>query len=150
VPAIDPAADLTEFLHTETRAQRTGPRVQRASVGAVPGAQHLAPSTEHPAPGTQHPASGTDQATPKFTETRLILVEPSAANNSPRTLTIGTDGRPTAATVLIGPEGGWTEDEIRIAEASGFQRVTLGRLTLRADAVPVVAVTTCRVLWNDW
>lgn len=115
VPAIHPAADLTDVVRTL-----------------------------HPAPETLHPA-------PNVSEARLILVEPSAAKRGTRLLTeLGSDGRPPAATVLIGPEGGWTDAEIRIAEASGFQPVTLGRLTLRADAVPVVAVTACRVVWNDW
>lgn len=43
--------------------------------------------------------------------------------------------------VAIGPEGGWTAQEIENAIASGFQPVSLGRRILRAVTAPVVALS---------
>jgi 16S rRNA (uracil1498-N3)-methyltransferase len=43
------------------------------------------------------------------------------------------------AGIWIGPEGGWSEEEIKKARDSGFQVVSLGRLTLRAETAAVVA-----------
>lgn len=51
--------------------------------------------------------------------------------------------------IATGPEGGWTDKEMKSAIASGFQPVSLGRRILRAVTAPVVALTlisaTCEV-----
>ena len=40
----------------------------------------------------------------------------------------------------IGPEGGWTEEELRVAEKHGFIPASLGQNTLRAETAAIVAV----------
>lgn len=48
----------------------------------------------------------------------------------------------TAAwTVLSGPEGGLSEAELAAAQAAGFEPVSLGPRTLRADTAPIAALT---------
>lgn len=42
--------------------------------------------------------------------------------------------------VLVGPEGGWTEEEIAAAQAAGCLPITLGRNILRAETAAIVAV----------
>ena len=78
---------------------------------------------------------------------KLMLVEPGAGLPS-RGLREVPPG--AAATLFVGPEGGWTTDEVRRAQSSGAILVTLGNTTLRADAVPLVALTALRVHWNDF
>jgi 16S rRNA (uracil1498-N3)-methyltransferase len=39
---------------------------------------------------------------------------------------------------LVGPEGGWTEEEMELAIKHGFRPVTLGRGILRAETAAVV------------
>ena len=53
------------------------------------------------------------------------------------------------AALLIGPEGGWTDDEVRQAVGGGAMLVTLGTQTLRADAMPMVALAALRAHWDD-
>lgn len=53
-----------------------------------------------------------------------------------------SSGPGTGITVLVGPEGGLTEDEIAAACAAGFARVRLGPLTLRAETA---ALAGCAV-----
>ncbi|MGE0040170.1 MAG: 16S rRNA (uracil(1498)-N(3))-methyltransferase [Vicinamibacterales bacterium] len=77
---------------------------------------------------------------------RYVLVEPSAGTGA---TPAGTLPRPEAALVLVGPEGGWTPAEIAAATAAGFTPVTLGPWTLRADAVPLVALTALAVAWGE-
>jgi 16S rRNA (uracil1498-N3)-methyltransferase len=76
----------------------------------------------------------------------LMLVEPS--------LTLATTplrAMPDldAVTLLIGPEGGWTPDEVAQAVENEARLLTLGSRTLRAEAVPIVALTALRVHWED-
>ena len=56
---------------------------------------------------------------------------------------------PRETTVLIGPEGGWTAEEIERG-ATVSRQVTLGARTLRADAMPVVALTALFTRWGEF
>jgi 16S rRNA (uracil1498-N3)-methyltransferase len=79
----------------------------------------------------------------------IVLTEPSAAAT---TKTIGEvhAGDAEQWTLLVGPEGGWSDQEVQRAAASGAMLLTLGALTLRADAVPIVALTALRVRLEDF
>jgi len=41
--------------------------------------------------------------------------------------------------LFIGPEGGWTEDEIKKAQNLDFKIISLGKLTLRAETAAIVS-----------
>jgi 16S rRNA (uracil1498-N3)-methyltransferase len=43
--------------------------------------------------------------------------------------------------LLIGPEGGFTEDEAKLAVEHGFQAVSLGRRILRAETAAIYAAS---------
>jgi 16S rRNA (uracil1498-N3)-methyltransferase len=81
-------------------------------------------------------------------EARIILVEPAAA-------TASADARDAARsasralTLLVGPEGGWSDAERAAALAAGFRPLTLGRRTLRADAAPLAALSILQFLLGD-
>ena len=51
------------------------------------------------------------------------------------------EAAPASATLLVGPEGGWTEDEVALALEAGCLPVSLGPRTLRADAAAIVALS---------
>jgi 16S rRNA (uracil1498-N3)-methyltransferase len=77
---------------------------------------------------------------------RIMLAEPAAgAQNTLRHVPAAS-----AVQIFVGPEGGWTSDETAAAVRSGCILLTLGGTTLRADAVPIVAITALRALWNDF
>lgn len=46
-----------------------------------------------------------------------------------------------AVNLLIGPEGGMTMDEVKLAEAAGWQLVTLGPRILRAETAALAGIT---------
>jgi 16S rRNA (uracil1498-N3)-methyltransferase len=56
---------------------------------------------------------------------------------------------PEAATVVVGPEGGWDETELQAASRAGCVQLTLGPRTMRADAAPVVVLAVLRAVWRD-
>ncbi|MEC4889862.1 MAG: 16S rRNA (uracil(1498)-N(3))-methyltransferase [Nitrospira sp.] len=80
-------------------------------------------------------------ASPSGESVRLLLAE-RRDGESLRTLSL-----PTTATAsilaLIGPEGGWTEEEMNQAEQSGYLPITLGQHILRAETA---AITTVGIL----
>ena len=87
-------------------------------------------------------------APPAPAEMRVVLAEPTtgAAARPPAAVAGDT---PARALIAVGPEGGWAQEEIAQLVAAGFQPVTLGALTLRADAAALVAISAFRALWQD-
>ena len=51
--------------------------------------------------------------------------------------------------VLVGPEGGWHQDEMRIAEMSGFQSIILGPRIMRSETAAIIAVSIIQYLQGD-
>jgi 16S rRNA (uracil1498-N3)-methyltransferase len=80
---------------------------------------------------------------------RLMLVEPAASANVESIGGLRGAPFPSDAAVLVGPEGGWTEEEWTIAANRGVRLITIGHRTLRADAVPVAAISVLQFLWSD-
>jgi 16S rRNA (uracil1498-N3)-methyltransferase len=80
---------------------------------------------------------------------RLMLVEPSTTAAVEPLSAFQNHQPPADVMLFIGPEGGWTEPEWAAARAHGIRLVTLGRRTLRADAVPVAAISVLQFLWGD-
>jgi 16S rRNA (uracil1498-N3)-methyltransferase len=78
---------------------------------------------------------------------RIICVEPGAADESVRSA--HDIPRPDAADVIIGPEGGWAGDEVAAARAAGAIPLTLGSRVLRADTVPLIALTALFSSWGE-
>jgi 16S rRNA (uracil1498-N3)-methyltransferase len=51
--------------------------------------------------------------------------------------------------VLIGPEGGLTENEVKISNNQGFNSLALGPRVLRTETAPIVILTALNVMWGD-
>jgi 16S rRNA (uracil1498-N3)-methyltransferase len=80
---------------------------------------------------------------------RLMLVEPGASADVEPMSAMREMPRPGDAMLFVGPEGGWTEPEWSAAAARGIRLVSLGARTLRADAVPVAAISVLQFIWDD-
>jgi 16S rRNA (uracil1498-N3)-methyltransferase len=77
----------------------------------------------------------------------FVLVEPGAAAG----LSLGEVEMPTAgcASVVVGPEGGWTREELDVAATFG-RVITLGGRTLRGDAMALVAMSALFARWREF
>ncbi|CAG7856677.1 Ribosomal RNA small subunit methyltransferase E [biofilm metagenome] len=53
-------------------------------------------------------------------------------------------------TLLIGPEGGFTDQERGIAKAAGFIPVRLGSRILRTETASIAALAAVQMLWGDF
>ena len=55
-----------------------------------------------------------------------------------------------SVTLLIGPEGGFSEDEIKMAHMAGFVPIRLGRRVLRTETAAMAGITALQTLWGDF
>ncbi len=60
-----------------------------------------------------------------------------------------THGAPRDAALLIGPEGGLTDQELAAASAEGFQLLQLGPRVLRTETAPAAALSVLSVFWGE-
>ncbi len=80
---------------------------------------------------------------------RLMMVEPAASANVEPISVLQYAPVPSDATLYVGPEGGWAAEEWSSAAAKGVRLVTLGPRTLRADAVPIAAISVLHYIWRE-
>ena len=58
-------------------------------------------------------------------------------------------GRPPGMVAVVGPEGGWTEEEIELAHEARWEIVTLGGRTLRAETAGITVVALLQHRFGD-
>lgn len=78
---------------------------------------------------------------------RFILSEHGGAPLGPL---LAASPRPAegTATVVVGPAGGWTEEEVAAFRAAGFIAVSLGPRVLRTETAAVTAVALVSHFWG--
>jgi 16S rRNA (uracil1498-N3)-methyltransferase len=75
---------------------------------------------------------------------KFILLPDGASN-------LQSQPRPTGrATLLIGPEGGFTADEANLARQAGFVPVLLGPRVLRTETAAIAGIAALQTLWGDF
>lgn len=142
VAAIQPV--VSERAETSISALARGSRVARWERIAVSSAKQCAravvPPVHHAVPLDWYWNEKTDAV-------RVMAVEPSAAIGD----VVSVQQVPTAASLhlIVGPEGGWSVTEVAAAHESGAILMSLGSRTLRADAVPLVALTALLTTWGE-
>lgn len=76
--------------------------------------------------------------------TQLVLTP-----NAPKTLS--SVARPvTELTMLVGPEGGFSNTEQERATNAGFEAVSLGQRILRTETAAIAAISAVQTLWGDF
>lgn len=141
-------AEIAPFISTHVavaaRAWRGGAALGRWQRIAVASAKQCARAT---VPAIT-PAEALDSLLARVTvDLRVICVEPAQAGAGVEPIAIGALVRPRSALVLIGPEGGWSTEDLASAERHGARRVSLGPRTLRAETAPTVLLSA---LWTIW
>ncbi len=91
-----------------------------------------------------HPAQPFSQALASDTTQLKLMLEPTAAQPlsslQPENNTVS---------IYIGPEGGFSDNEITQAQNSGLRGINLGPRILRTETAALAAVTACQLLWGD-
>lgn len=86
---------------------------------------------------------------PPLPEHTYLLIEPGAAVEATTLRQLARISPPARASLLVGPEGGWTADERDGAIAAGATPLSLGPLTLRAATVGMAACAALVGLWSE-
>lgn len=74
--------------------------------------------------------------------TKLLLNE----NERSKTFRDALAGSRGAVVFAVGPEGGWTDEELAAFEAAGWQSVALGPTILRAETASMAALAAARAI----
>jgi 16S rRNA (uracil1498-N3)-methyltransferase len=78
----------------------------------------------------------------------IMLVEPGASKSATPFSELAVE-TPNAVTAVVGPEGGWTPEEVEAAGAV-CRLVTMGGRTLRADAMGLIAISAVYSRWREF
>ncbi len=129
----------TAHVAVPPRAWRSGAAVERWQRVAVAAAKQCGRAV---VPAVA-PVSTLDDVLSAGADTTWLCAEPTVAGGQ----TTNVDRRGASALVLVGPEGGWSEQEVQLALRAGAGLFNLGPRTLRAELAPIVALSS---LWTKW
>ena len=146
VAAVQPI--VTARTEITLASLRRGKRPERWRRIAISSAKQCGratvPSILEPRPFEALPAALAEMTLPG---PGLMFVEPSVSTDA-LALSELAGPPPRETTVIIGPEGGWSVDELARASAA-CRFITLGSRTLRADAMPLVALAAMFAVWKE-
>lgn len=109
-------------------------------------AAHAAGQSENSNPPTIHlPRNLTTFLQTLIPGNLLLLRERNRSGSLKETLR-GLKGN---ITVVVGPEGGWAEEELQLLRDAGFQDVSLGRRILRAETAGLAMIAILQYEFGD-
>ena len=65
------------------------------------------------------------------------------------TISLAKDVKPKSVSLLIGPEGGMTPEEISLAQKNQFKVIKFGPRILRTETAPITSIAIMQFLWGD-
>jgi len=84
---------------------------------------------------------------PRADELRALFAERGGVGLD--SLPVDVESGPAFVTALVGPEGGWDDEELELARGRGWAIITLGGRTLRAETAAVVVTALLQHLYGD-
>src|SRR5690606_19726747 len=76
---------------------------------------------------------------------RRILLTPRATQSLAQW---AAGQQPQALTIVVGPEGGFTDDEEALAQAHGMLTLSIGPRVLRTETAAIAALAALNALWE--
>lgn len=91
-----------------------------------------------------HPAQTFSQALAADKTSLKLMLEPTAGQQLS-----SLQPEDKALSIYIGPEGGFSENEIILAQQNDLRGINLGPRILRTETAALAAVTACQLMWGD-
>lgn len=129
VSAIQPVLARRTDAHLANAAAKRAERWRRIAHEASQQSRRLSP------PEIAEPAKLKDALTPAGT--RILLAESTAETTLAQAIEAAGAG---PLVLAVGPEGGWTEDELAAFRAAGWTFASLGSTILRAETAAIAAL----------
>jgi len=145
---------MTEFIPVV--ASRSVARVQEREAKKVERWQKIAASASKQSrrafvPGVQPPQTYRSFIRDRHELKRLILCE-ALGRYLREILAEGpespAEGGIPSVVIAVGPEGGWTEEEVNLALENGFEPVSLGKQVLRSETASLAALAMVSHFWS--
>lgn len=139
VTAITPL--ITERTEVKLDSDRQASRLQRW--------QQVAISACEQSQRTRLPIISQPQRLEEFLEhcqvRHKLVLHPTA-----ETSTLDPQEKVDDVSVLVGPEGGFSDGEIRSSVSAGFRPWQIGPRILRTETAPVAALSILQAVWGDY
>ncbi len=87
------------------------------------------------------------EAWPRLSATMKILL--SERSEAPALRQVLASATVASAALAIGPEGGWTDEEVAAAQTAGFREASLGTLILRTETAVIAALASLNFALSD-
>jgi 16S rRNA (uracil1498-N3)-methyltransferase len=130
-------------------APKRAERWQRILMESSQQARRLRPPVLHEVESvSERFVAASNESSSNDSDLRIILSERSDAR--PLREIFGGRARETmhAATLAIGPEGGWTDEEFEVAEVGGFEEASLGSNILRTETAVMAALASLNLVFG--
>ncbi|MBK8287598.1 MAG: 16S rRNA (uracil(1498)-N(3))-methyltransferase [Cellvibrionales bacterium] len=139
VHAITPLfCERTEVKLSEERLQKKMEQWQKIIIGACEQSGRTRLPILH-SPSTLDACLVADSS-----EQRFVLHHRSDSTLAQR------EEKPASVLLLVGPEGGLSDDEIQRAKQSSCAALTLGPRVLRTETAPLAAISVLQYRWGDF
>jgi len=135
VSSIVPMITHRTEKHLAQAAQKRVERWRRIALQASEQARRVAP------PEIGDPVK-LIEALQTLSQLRIVLAETERDPHLSSILRERVD--PSSLALAVGPEGGWTDDELQLFEKAGWISASLGATILRAETASIVAVAIAR------
>ncbi|NIO47879.1 MAG: 16S rRNA (uracil(1498)-N(3))-methyltransferase [Candidatus Aminicenantes bacterium] len=147
VTNIIPVLTARTIVKVEEKIQKKIERWKKIALEAVKQSQRsFLPSISSPTPVKKLIEERREEKKLLLSENRGkylrdILIEYSGSElNMPKP--------PSSVLILVGPEGGWTEEEEEFILSNGYEAVSLGVQTLRAETAALCGLVLISHFWN--
>lgn len=97
---------------------------------------------------TLHPLQALTEVLPTIQAQYRWVLHPYPSKTASTNIS-GTDAVNSLA-ILVGPEGGLSDDEVHVAVQQGFEAKCLGKRILRTETAGMAALSVAQYLWGDW
>lgn len=152
---IEKATELGAARITPVLARRTEKHLAQAAAKRVERWRRIAreasqQSRRSDVPAVDDPLTLPAALAAATARTKLLLAETEQEHTLAAALGKAAHDSPSLApddvAFAIGPEGGWTAEEMKLFTGAGWQHVTLGPRILRAETAAIAALAICSAL----